>query len=157
MQMLKAKHISTKTKKSILVGTIYWHPNAKINTFIEQYSYCLEELANEQTHLYILGDININVYDTNQSSHATNYINATECNRAFHLITKPTRVTNSSATAIDHTTTNDAMHTIHPSITKSNLTDHYLIMHKITFETIKNKKRKAFLQQQKIVQSQIIP
>ena len=63
-------------------------------------------------------DININASYTNQSSHATNYINAAKCNEAFHLITKFTRVTDNSLTIADHIITNDAMHTIHPSFFK---------------------------------------
>ena len=98
-----------------------------------------------------------NVNDTNQSSHATNYGNATECNGAFHLITKPTRVTDSSATVIDHIITNDTKHAIYPSIVISNFTEHHLIKCKITtFETMRKTKKGVPFYRQKIVYSRII-
>jgi len=55
-------------------------------------------------------------------------LNATESNGAFHLITKPTKVTDNSSTVIDHIITNDVVHKLHPSVILSDLTDHYPIM-----------------------------
>ena len=45
------------------------------------------------------------------------------------LITKPTRVSDSSATIIDHTLTNNYEHSIIPSIAKTNeISNHYPIL-----------------------------
>ena len=120
---------------------------------MEKSSHCLEKLANEKITFYITKNINTNVNNNNQSLHATNYINATECNFVFHLNIKPTRVTDSSATTIDHITTNDPMHTIHPSIILRNLIDYHLIMCIITTSETKRKtkKRSPPLERQKII------
>ena len=50
----------------------------------------------------------------------------------FPLITKPTRVTNKTATVIDHIITNDTAHSILPRVIPTSMTDHYAIMCKIS-------------------------
>ena len=57
--------------------------------------------------------MNINIIGTNQlSPQAEKYPQAITSNGAFSLITKPTRVTDKSATVIDHIITNDVEHAI---------------------------------------------
>ena len=85
---------------------------------------------------YILGDININI--EKNSSQSINFLNAIEINGAFHLIIKPTRVTDSFATVIDRVITNDIVHKFIPYISLSNLTDHYPNMSIINTIAINN-------------------
>jgi len=47
------------------------------------------------------------------------------CPQHFSIITKPTRVTDSSSTIIDHILTNNAIHTIIPGVIRTDLSDHY--------------------------------
>ena len=75
----------------------------------------------------ILGDINISIIVTNQlSPQAEKYLQAITTNGAFSLITKSTRVTDKSATVIDHIITNDVEHTVMPCVILSSITDHYI-------------------------------
>ena len=53
-------------------------------------------------------------------------------NGAFSLITKPTRVTDKTATVIDHIIINDTAHSILPCVIPTSLMDHYAIMCKIS-------------------------
>jgi len=57
-----------------------------------------------------MGDINLDINNENMLQ-AKNYLNAVKCNGALHLITKPTRVTESSATVLDYIVTNDTFQT----------------------------------------------
>jgi len=47
-----------------------------------------------------MGNINLNIHNENMLQ-LSNYLNAVKCNEVLHLITKPTRVTENSATALD--------------------------------------------------------
>ena len=81
------------------------------------------------TLLVIFIDIN----RTNQNSpQADRYMQVITSNGAFSLITKPTRVTDKSATVIDHLITNDTTHSILPRVIRTSLTYHYAIMSKIS-------------------------
>ena len=96
---------------------------------------CMEKLAHEKKMFYIIGDINIDINRTNQNSpQADKYMQVITSNGELSLITKPTRVTNKTATVIDHIITNDTAHSILSRVKKkkklTSLTDHYTIMRK---------------------------
>ena len=92
----------------------------------------MEKLADEKKMFYIIGDINIDINRTNQKSpQAERCMQVITSNGAFSLITKPTRVTDKTATVIDHIITNDTTHSIFPRVIGTSLTDHYAIMRKI--------------------------
>ena len=101
----------------------------------------MEKLSNEEKNFYILGVINIKLNQTNQlSPQAEKYMQATTSNGAFSLITKPTWVTDKSATVINHIITNDLEHSVMPFIIQSSVTDHYAVMCKISkIQTSHNK------------------
>ena len=89
----------------------------------------------------ILGDTNNNVMKSDKRTpQADRYLQALTSNRAQSLITKPKRVTDKTATIIDHIMTNDVDHKLNPFIIPSLIADQYVIACKITkFKAIKNK------------------
>ena len=118
--------------KALVIASIYRHPSEDINQFIFDFSDCLEKLSNEKRNFYIVGDININIIVTNQlSPQAEKYLQAITSNGAFSLITKSTRVTDKSATVIDHIIINDVEHTVMPCVILSSITHHYAAMYKL--------------------------
>ena len=124
---------NNNSTKTILIGFIYRHPTEDSNKFLDDFSDCMEKLADEKKILYIIGDINIDINRTNENSpQADRYIQVITSNRAFSLITKPTRVTDKTTTVIDHIITNDTAHSILPRVIHTSLTDHYAIMCKIS-------------------------
>ena len=93
----------------------------------------MEKLADEKKRCYIIGDVNIDINRTNQNSpQADRYMQGITSNGAFSLITKPTRVTDKTATVIDHIITNDTAHSVLPRVIRTSLMDHYAIMCKIS-------------------------
>ena len=93
------------SKKKKVIATIHKHSEAKIDKFIKDYSQCLEQTFTEKKTFNILGKINININE--RSSQVVNYLNTTKSNGVFQLITTPTKVTDSTATVIDHLFNND--------------------------------------------------
>ena len=121
--------LKTPFSLPITVGIIYRHPNSStLINFIDELSLCLETLNTKNTTFYLLGDININILETPQSSGVYRYLNSLLSNLCIPLITKPTRVNNNSATAIDHILTNDTDHVINPGVIPTDeISDHYVI------------------------------
>ena len=113
----------------LTIGIIYRHPNnSTAKNFVDELSSCLESLNKENTTFYILGDMNIDISESAPSSGVLDYLNALLSNRSFSLITKPTRVIDSSETIIDHILTNDTNHVIHPGVIRTDeISDHYVI------------------------------
>ena len=62
-------------QKFLTIATIYRHPSEAIDKFVDDFSNCLGKLTSEKRTFYILGDININISESNSGIQANNYIN----------------------------------------------------------------------------------
>ena len=121
------------TDANIVIGFTYGHPGVKIVGFLDEYSNCLEQLTKKEPFTKILDDFNDNLRDNIKNPQVINYLNLIESNRAFHLITKRTRLTDTSATVIAHKITYFA-----PYILSNNQTDHDPVL-RIIVRNLKNK------------------
>jgi len=117
----------SSSKISFILGIIYQHPKDGVNNFLEALNTKLMELNNmNNLNYYILGDINIDLTPSNKlETIQFNYTNLLASNAALQLINKPTRVTKTSKTIIDHIITNNISNIIHPCIFLSDLSNHY--------------------------------
>ena len=78
--------------------------------------------------LFVLGDLNIDISDTNGTPTVSNYLNMIQSYGLLPLITKPIRVfTETSSTIVNHILTNDVHHCILPGIIQYDLSDYYSI------------------------------
>ena len=93
--------------KNIVVGVIYKHPKMGINEFIGQYLYKLFDItSNENKHLILLGDFNINLLNFKKDNDTGSFIDTMTSNSLQPLILRPTRITTKSNTLIDNIFTN---------------------------------------------------
>ena len=121
----------------IILGVIYRHPKSNAKLFVDELNKTLEQL--KTTKVYLIGDININIFSINNAKYASDYVNMLASNGYFPLITLPTRVNDVSSTLIDHLITNDHRNSIFPGIIKTDLTDYYPIFCSINAFTFSNK------------------
>ena len=118
----------------IFLGVIYRHPKSNAKLFVDELNKTLEQL--KTTKVYLIGDININIFSINNAKYASDYGNMLASNGYFPLITLPTRVNDVSSTLIDHLITNDHKNSIFPGIIKTDLIDHYPIFCSINTFTV---------------------
>ena len=88
----------------------------------------ISKLNASKLHYFILGDININTTPSPITKSATDYLNKLNSNSVASIITKPTRVTNSSSTTLDHILTKENRYSMMPPIIEYDITDHYPVM-----------------------------
>ena len=87
----------------------------------------ISELNDTKSYYFILGDININT--SSQSNNiVTNYLNMLDSNSVAFLINKPTRVTDTSSSTLDHILTNENRLRISPFVLNHVITDYYPVM-----------------------------
>ena len=98
-----------KRKKKILVGVVYRTTNTNINAFTEQIIKIMHTLKIGNKQCYIMGDFNINLlnYDHHMETH--DYVDTMFSNTIIPQITKPTRITPTTATLIDNIYSNDIL------------------------------------------------
>ena len=80
---------------------------------------------------FLLEDFNLNVLDYNTNKVVKNFFNLVFQNGFLPLIQRPTRVTRTSATAIDHILTNTVLENkIQPGIIKTDISDYFPMMNR---------------------------
>ena len=95
--------IVIKNGKNIIVGCIYRHPTMDIEEFNSHYfSIAMNKITNENKHIYLCGDFNIDLMKTGEDTHIDNFFEVITSNLLIPHIIIPSRVTNHSKTLIDN-------------------------------------------------------
>ena len=90
----------TKNNETIIVGGVYRHPNGNTKHFTSDLERSLSKLTKNETCI-IGGDMNINLMNS-ENLNAKEYLTTMYANNFLPYITRPTRITEQTATAIDH-------------------------------------------------------
>ena len=94
-----------------------------MNILSTTYSEILEILNKGNKESVVMGDFNIDLLQFNKRNLADDVINSTFSQSLVPVITKPTRVTHTSGTLIDHIYTNNVTSTSHSGIIITDMAD----------------------------------
>lgn len=134
-----AEIITSNNKPNIIIGCIYRHPSANMPGFTEELKTIIKSLNNRKQHVYIIGDVNINLLRYNEHTNTEDYLNMLYSNNFLPLITKPTRLTDHSSTLIDHIYTNAPIQNTTSGIALADISDHLPVFCICNVPTSKNK------------------
>ncbi|XP_077974519.1 uncharacterized protein LOC144430455 [Styela clava] len=115
-----------KTVKTLIICILYKHPRNDIPTFTSALSAVLERISNKQ--FILLGDFNINLLKHSLNKSISEYMDMISSYCTVQIITKPTRVSSSSCTLIDHVYTNIIHKKIHAYVISCSITDHFPVL-----------------------------
>ena len=87
--------------KNVIIGVIYRPPNQDILSFNEKLNDIINKIRMENKICYLLGDYNINILNYSSHVHTAQFVDMMSSSGFLPLITRPTRVTATSATLID--------------------------------------------------------
>ena len=115
--------------RPILIGILYRPPDQ--SGFLDKLSSAISKTSCfDNQEVYILGDLNINLINT-QKSHIPNGIKRYREFCSLHglkqLITSPTRITENSSSLLDHVLTNSTDRVSQSGVVDTSLSDHQLI------------------------------
>ena len=117
-------------ERNVVVGVFYRPPYNDIQCFIDVVKDICDKLRNENKLCYLLGDYNINLLNVDTHTSTADFNDTMFSNGFIPLITRPTRVTQSTATLIDNIFTNQLAE-IHNNflqgILLTYISDHYPI------------------------------
>lgn len=125
LQHIESLFISITHPVECVIGMVYRPPNASLNDFLESMEEVLNLVSNSTVKCYIMGDFNINLL--NMNNNVINYTTLFQSYNFFQTVTKPTRVTDTSATLIDHFWTNDIHNYVKSGILYMTISDHFPI------------------------------
>ena len=119
------------TGKNVVVGVMYRPPNRDINAFNEKLGKIMDQIKSENKLCYLMGDYNINLLNCEKHDPTGQFFDVITSNGFLPIITRPTRVTATSATLIDNIFTNNILDvsTSFQGLFVTDLSDHYPIFH----------------------------
>jgi hypothetical protein len=130
-ESLWLERIFKDEKLNFILGVIYRHPSSTVECledFTNQLSNILQKIEKENKKVYIVGDLNIDGLKVKNNRHVENFFNMLLGKNYVPLITKPTRIQDTSISLIDHTIINastiKADAKIRSGIIYSGITDH---------------------------------
>ena len=129
--------IPRQKQTNIVIGCLYRHPSQSQpnrTRFYDALKVTLEKLNNERCEVLITGDINIDLYKYTVDNDTSDYLDMLLNLGFLPIITKATRITDHSATLIDHIYTNFPHKVSRTGICAADITDHLPI-----FCTVVNK------------------
>ena len=90
------------TRKDVIISVVYRPPNTDVTAFVESLQELLSKVKKENKLVYLMGDFNINLLESESHVPTSEFLENLYSHSLFPMITKPTRVTSSSATLIDN-------------------------------------------------------
>ena len=103
-QFLEHCIVELKTdKRNILMVSAYRPPNTNAKTFLSEYRKLLDKLKKQKDHEIVIGlDHNLDLLKSHLSHPTNDFLELNLDSEMIPCITKPTRITNKSATLIDN-------------------------------------------------------
>ena len=139
-------------ERPIIFGTIYRSPkDENVSSFMHRLDNCLKTIDQSSKSCFIQGDFNFNLIDSNDTDIANFKENM--FNYSFYsLINKPTRITDRTATCLDHIWSNDFDDRIISGIITEMIADHMATFQccNIGFRKKSNSKNKTIREFRKI-------
>ena len=128
--------ISDQKNKYIVAVINCYLSLTEIDKFQLDFASCLADISAGNKIFYAVGDININIDESNRTDTAIEYLKIILSSEALLIITIPTGVTSSCSIIIDrppwlrywpHHITNDFKHNVIPFVIQEDMTDHFRI------------------------------
>ena len=134
-QFIKIKHCKG-TNKTFILGNVYRSPSRKPDSFNKLYDLVLNKLNRHSKKLvYIVGDFNQDLIKYEQDINSQNLTDIASNHGFVQIVSRPTRITDHSATLIDHVYTNSLDSTISCNIITHDISDHLATNTKISLES----------------------
>ena len=93
----------TKTNIKYIIGGLYRHPNQNIKVFTDLFDVrVLNKRNKRKTPCIVAGDVNIDLIKNESNKNISDYLNILVANNFLPVLLMPTRITQTSATLIDH-------------------------------------------------------
>ena len=114
----------TYCKKGIVIGCVYRHPKGNRELFYNILKDQLEKLNTKGHEVLVLGDIKENLLKCDEDKETSDYLDMLLSLGFMPIITKPTRITDHTATLVDHIYTNTPEKLIKSGLCLADISDH---------------------------------
>ena len=136
--------LNLKQARPTVIGAIYRPPDASYINSIDDWEKHMNSLNfPNNADLVLLGDINIDLLENNSASKCLNKFLKSNC--LEQVINKPTRITDTSSTLIDHIYINNPSLYHHRGVIDPNLSDHCMTFITRKYQSPSKEKQTVFI------------
>ncbi len=108
-----------------IIGNVYRSPSRVVDSFNKHLESILQNLGrHSKKHITVVGDFNIDLIKHDNNLACQNLIDTTSNYGFVQIISRPTRITDHSATLLDHVYSNNIDDTISSNIITTDVSDH---------------------------------
>ena len=127
-------------KNAIVIGTVYKPPDTNVNIFNDHFKDLLRKISNERKKCIIMADFNIDLLKIATNVQTTYFIHGMFASTFYPTISRPTRVTQQTATLIDNIITNMHEYPVTSGILYNDISDHFPVFNFYSMERSKREK-----------------
>ena len=123
--------LARTAQKNVVIGCVYRHPKGNRELFHNILKKQLEQLNTKGHEVLVVGDLNENLLKYNEDKQTSEYLDMLLTLGFMPIITKPTRITDHTATLIDHIYTNTPEKLMKSGLCLADISDHLPIFYTI--------------------------
>ena len=127
-------------KKVFVIGTVYKPPDTNVHIFNEHFNDLLRRISKERKKCIIMADFNIDLLKIYTNGQTTDFIHGMFASAFYPTISRPTRVTQQTATLIDNIITNMHEYPVTSGILYNDISDHFPVFNFYSMERSKGEK-----------------
>ena len=111
-------------QKNLIIGVLYRPPNQNLQDFIDGLDSFLVRISKENKACYLMADWNLDLMKHHKHDKTSEFLDIMFSRAFFPLISRPTRITSSTASLIDNIFTNDVTNCAVSGLLFTDISDH---------------------------------
>ena len=124
----------------IIIGVIYKPPESNTDIFVAHFSDLMGIISKERKQCILMGDFNLDLIKVDTHNQTKDFVHSLYTNAFYPTISKPTRVTDHSATLLDNIITNITGYCIKSGVLYNDISDHFPVFNLIQINSKITKK-----------------
>ena len=124
----------------IIIGVIYKPPESNTDIFVAHFSELMGIISKERKRCILMGDFNLDLIKVDTHNQTKDFVHSLYTNAFYPTISKPTRVTDHSATLLDNIITNITGYCIKSGVLYNDISDHFPVLNLIQINSKITKK-----------------
>ena len=111
----------------MIIGVVYKPPESNTDIFVAHFSDPLGIISKERKQCILMGDFNLYLIKVDIHNQTKDFVHSLYTNAFYPTISKPTRVTEHSATLLDNIITNITGYCIKSGVLYNDISDHFTV------------------------------
>ena len=119
----------------VVIGVVYKPPESNTDIFVAHFSDLMGVISKERKQCILMGDFNLDLIKVDIHNQTKDFVHSLYTNAFYPTISKPTRVTEHSATLLDNIITNITGYCINSGVLYNDISDHFPVFNVLQIDS----------------------